>query len=87
MAKIIAMHGETGPDSEAEFMDKRQLRQSAVADFMQSLEHLDELLGDTTEKVELDDSLRATETESPQTLPSKTSAKRPETPQTRRLVD
>ena len=30
-------------------MDKRQLRQSAMADFMQSLEHLDELLGDTGE--------------------------------------
>ncbi|MEM9976849.1 MAG: hypothetical protein AAF808_04400 [Cyanobacteria bacterium P01_D01_bin.2] len=30
-------------------MDKRQLRQSAMADFMQSLEHLDELLGDAAE--------------------------------------
>ena len=36
-------------------MDKRQLRQSAVAAFMQSLEHLDELLGDTTETVVLDE--------------------------------
>ena len=30
-------------------MDKRQLRQSAMADFMQSLEQLDELLGDAVE--------------------------------------
>lgn len=36
-------------------MDKRQIRQSAVADFMQSLEHLDELLGDTSEAVVLDE--------------------------------
>ncbi|MFG6099383.1 hypothetical protein D0962_17145 [Leptolyngbyaceae cyanobacterium CCMR0082] len=36
-------------------MDKRQLRQSAVADFLQSLEHLDELLGDTTDTLVLDD--------------------------------
>lgn len=36
-------------------MDKRKLRQSAVADFMQSLAHLDELLGDTTETSALDD--------------------------------
>ena len=35
-------------------MNKRQLRQSAVDDFLQSLEHLDELLGDTTETVVLD---------------------------------
>lgn len=36
-------------------MDKRQLRQSAVADFLQSLEQLDELLRDTTDTVVLDD--------------------------------
>lgn len=36
-------------------MDKRQLRQSAVADFLQSLEHLDELLGDTTDTLVLGD--------------------------------
>ena len=32
-------------------MDKRQLRQSAIADFMQSLEQLNELLGDETEAI------------------------------------
>lgn len=36
-------------------MDNRKLRQSAVADFMKSLEHLDELLGDTAEALVLDD--------------------------------
>lgn len=44
-------------------MDKRQLRQSAVDDFMQSLEHLDELLGDTTETVVLDEGTLASETD------------------------
>ncbi|MGD1951401.1 MAG: hypothetical protein ACFB14_17405 [Leptolyngbyaceae cyanobacterium] len=42
-------------------MDKRQLRQSAIADFMQSLEHLDELLGDTAETIGLDDENQSSE--------------------------
>lgn len=48
-------------------MNKRQLRQSAVDDFLQSLEHLDELLGDTTETVVLD-------SESPTTEPDRSDA-------------
>lgn len=36
-------------------MDNRKLRQSAADDFMKSLEHLDELLGDTAEALVLDD--------------------------------
>ena len=47
-------------------MDKRQLRQSAIADFMQSLEHLDELLGDTAEAAGLDDETQSSESSKPQ---------------------
>ncbi|MEM1252938.1 MAG: hypothetical protein AAGI69_10925 [Cyanobacteria bacterium P01_H01_bin.21] len=47
-------------------MDKRQLRQSAIADFMQSLEHLDELLGDTAEAADLGDETQASEASKPQ---------------------
>ena len=49
-------------------MDKRQLRQSAIADFMQSLEHLDELLGDTAEASVLDDTAQ-TESSKTQSSP------------------
>ncbi|MEM7796491.1 MAG: hypothetical protein AAF579_18815 [Cyanobacteria bacterium P01_C01_bin.118] len=49
-------------------MDKRQLRQSAVADFMESLEHLDELLGETTDNRLLEeDNLQPTDAEKSQT--------------------
>lgn len=48
-------------------MDKRQLRQSAMADFMQSLEHLDELMGETTDSGVLgEDNLQPPEAEQPQ---------------------
>ena len=50
-------------------MDKRQLRQSAFADFMQSLEHLDELLGDTAEASVLDDDSHGSESSKAHTLP------------------
>ena len=50
-------------------MDKRQLRQSAMADFMQSLEHLDELLGDTAEHVVLDSRASQPETAPPTSQP------------------
>ena len=36
-------------------MDNRKLRQSAADDFVKSLEHLDELLGDTAEAMVLGD--------------------------------
>ena len=36
-------------------MDNRKLRQSAADDFVKSLEHLDELLGDTAEAIVLGD--------------------------------
>ena len=58
-------------------MDKRQLRQSAVSDFMQSLEHLDELLGDTTETVVLDEGPQPSETD--RALPLSQSAPNPMT--------
>lgn len=48
-------------------MNKHQLRKSAADDFMQSLEHLDELLGETTETVILDESPQPSETDRPQT--------------------
>ncbi|MBT9313903.1 hypothetical protein [Leptothoe spongobia] len=56
-------------------MDKRhQLRQSAVADFMQSLEHLDELLGEPLvgereENVLPDSGSKASEPENAKVLP------------------
>lgn len=45
---VAAVDG-PGLTSEARFMDKRQLRQSAVADFMESLEQLNELWDNDTE--------------------------------------
>ena len=53
-------------------MDKRQhqLRRSAMADFMESLEHLDELLGETTDSGVLEeDNLQITEAEKLQPSP------------------
>ncbi|MBT9311207.1 hypothetical protein [Leptothoe kymatousa] len=40
-------------------MDKRQLKQSAVTDFMQSLEQLNELLGDDIESEALEEEATA----------------------------
>lgn len=51
-------------------MNKRQLRQSAAADFMESLEHLDDLLGGTTDKGVLEeDNLPSTDTDQSQPSP------------------
>jgi hypothetical protein len=54
-------------------MDKRKLRQSAFADFMQSLEQLDELLGDSAEATVLDDGPQASETDRVNAFPVKAS--------------
>ncbi len=58
-------------------MNKRQLRQSAADDFMQSLEHLDELLGETTETVILDETPQPPETDRAQTSSAKKSSPNP----------
>ena len=50
-------------------MDRRQLRQSAAADFMESLEHLDELMGETTDIGALEEDNLPTEAENPQPSP------------------
>ncbi|MGD1855670.1 MAG: hypothetical protein ACFB2W_15630 [Leptolyngbyaceae cyanobacterium] len=65
--KRTVAFGTGGTTSEAKFMDKRQLRKAAAAEFMQSLEHLDELLGDAVERGELDDSASTSDS---QTFPT-----------------
>lgn len=47
-------------------MNKRQLKQSAADDFLQSLEHLDELWGDTADTVVLDSESQVTESDKPE---------------------
>ncbi|ESA34335.1 hypothetical protein N836_17045 [Leptolyngbya sp. Heron Island J] len=50
-------------------MDNRKLRQSAADDFVKSLEHLDELLGDTAEALVLEDEPQASDANGPDTIP------------------
>ncbi|MEA5463967.1 hypothetical protein [Leptothoe sp. PORK10 BA2] len=58
-------------------MDKRHVRQAAADDFMQSLEHLDELLGGTMETVLLTEEAQPSATDRTQTSSVKTSHPKP----------
>ncbi len=58
-----------GPTHKARYMDKRKSRQSAMADFMQSLEHLNELLEGKTENTTLENESQPSATDRADTLP------------------
>lgn len=60
-------------------MDKRQLRQSAMADFMQSLEQLNELWDGETEAT-WDEGPQSSDTERPESRAVNTSRERPNAP-------
>ncbi len=67
-------------------MDKCKHRQSAVNDFMQSLDHLDELLGDTAESVVLGDGPQVSESDDGNNFPLKSTSSVSTANQTRRTL-